>query len=144
MNPTVFINIDISYKIISKGTINIEKNYWRKYINEHSISIGTFNSSKISTVCIHIYLNSNQTYHLLPAIQIPQEEFVARQARFTCPRCGHGYLRKSSLWRHLNYECGQEAGFQCPHCPQRTKHKSNLQKHIKRKHPDADCEVQPR
>nr|CAD7257411.1 unnamed protein product [Timema shepardi] len=38
---------------------------------------------------------------------------------FPCERCGRTYIRKDSLQRHLQWECGKEPTFQCPFCPQK-------------------------
>lgn len=45
-------------------------------------------------------------------------------------------MRKDSLQRHLNYECGKEPQFQCPFCPQRTKRKAHQIRHVRRQHKD--------
>jgi hypothetical protein len=64
---------------------------------------------------------------------------------FPCERCGRSYLRKDSLGRHLQWECGKEPTFQCPYCPQRCKRKAHHIRHIRRQHSDmigfVDVEV---
>ncbi|RZF39420.1 hypothetical protein LSTR_LSTR000941 [Laodelphax striatellus] len=35
---------------------------------------------------------------------------------YGCENCDKSYSRKSSLYRHTNYECGKEHSFLCPHC----------------------------
>ncbi|KAL3275260.1 hypothetical protein HHI36_020029 [Cryptolaemus montrouzieri] len=42
------------------------------------------------------------------------------RGNFMCYQCGRNYIRKDSLQRHLNYECGKEPQFQCPFCPQKS------------------------
>ncbi|XP_017783508.1 PREDICTED: longitudinals lacking protein, isoforms A/B/D/L-like isoform X7 [Nicrophorus vespilloides] len=58
------------------------------------------------------------------------------RGNFKCDQCGRSYIRKDSLQRHLNYECGKEPQFQCPFCPQKCKRKSHQIRHIKRQHKD--------
>jgi hypothetical protein len=53
---------------------------------------------------------------------------------FPCERCGRSYIRKDSLRRHLQWECGKEPSFQCPYCPQRCKRKAHHIRHIRRRH----------
>jgi hypothetical protein len=65
---------------------------------------------------------------------------------FPCERCGRSYIRKDSLRRHLQWECGKEPTFQCPYCPQRCKRKAHHIRHIRRQHSDmigfVDVEVE--
>lgn len=66
---------------------------------------------------------------------------------FPCDQCGRSYVRKDSLRRHLQWECGKEPAFQCPFCPQRCKRKAYQIRHIRRHHGDlidfVDTEVIP-
>nr|CAD7567660.1 unnamed protein product [Timema californicum] len=55
---------------------------------------------------------------------------------FPCERCGRTYIRKDSLQRHLQWECGKEPTFQCPFCPQKCKRKAHQIRHIRRQHKD--------
>lgn len=55
---------------------------------------------------------------------------------FPCERCGRSYIRKDSLRRHLQWECGKEPTFECPFCPQRCKRKAHQIRHIRRQHSD--------
>jgi uncharacterized Zn-finger protein len=61
---------------------------------------------------------------------------TATRARgvFPCERCTRSYVRKDSLQRHLQWECGKEPTFQCPFCPQRCKRKAHQIRHIRRQH----------
>ncbi|KAE8747845.1 hypothetical protein FOCC_FOCC005457 [Frankliniella occidentalis] len=52
-----------------------------------------------------------------------------------CDGCGRSYAYRSSLYRHLKYECGKLPQFQCPYCPRKTKQKLNLKEHIRMIHP---------
>lgn len=58
------------------------------------------------------------------------------RGNFACFQCGRSYIRKDSLQRHLNYECGIEPQFQCPFCPQKCKRKAHQIRHITRQHKD--------
>ncbi|XP_017799482.1 PREDICTED: zinc finger protein 260-like [Habropoda laboriosa] len=62
---------------------------------------------------------------LLPfaELKIPKAyNFVGKKppGQFGCSRCGRSYMRKDSLQRHVQWECGKEPQFQCPFCPQRS------------------------
>lgn len=51
-----------------------------------------------------------------------------------CPRCNSSYRHKSSLDRHLQYECGVEPRFQCYLCGRRFNYKRPLETHIRKVH----------
>lgn len=53
---------------------------------------------------------------------------------FPCDTCGNVYSYKTSLARHVRFECGKAPQFKCPFCEHRTKHKSSLTTHIDCKH----------
>ncbi|EFN84275.1 Longitudinals lacking protein, isoforms A/B/D/L [Harpegnathos saltator] len=77
---------------------------------------------------------------LLPfaGLKIPNaSDYVGMRLRgqFICDRCGRSYMRKDSLQRHMQWECGKEPQFQCPQCPQRCKRKAHWLRHIRRQHP---------
>ncbi|XP_046396284.1 zinc finger protein 467-like [Ischnura elegans] len=55
-------------------------------------------------------------------------------ALFACPRCEKKYQLRSSLNRHLRWECGKEPRFQCVLCSYRSKHKSHVVRHVKFAH----------
>ncbi|KAJ4427510.1 hypothetical protein ANN_25158 [Periplaneta americana] len=40
-----------------------------------------------------------------------------------CPHCTKRYKFRTSLYRHLKFECGKEPSFHCPHCSYMTKQK---------------------
>ncbi|XP_034938646.1 protein tramtrack, beta isoform isoform X3 [Chelonus insularis] len=58
----------------------------------------------------------------------------AKKKKFVCKQCGRCYAFYTSLWRHLNYECGKEPQFNCDFCPVRFAQKSNLERHIRNMH----------
>ena len=51
-----------------------------------------------------------------------------------CPRCTKRYKFRTSLYRHLKFECGKEPSFHCPHCSYMTKQKAPMQRHIRHTH----------
>lgn len=57
-----------------------------------------------------------------------------KEKNFPCPNCPTGFSEKSSLTRHLRYECGQEPRFKCPYCSYRTKWTSSIYNHVRNKH----------
>lgn len=71
---------------------------------------------------------------------------VRPRGQFVCDRCGRSYMRKDSLQRHMQWECGKEPQFQCPYCTQRCKRKAHWLRHIRRQHDvkDATFEIYKR
>ncbi|KAJ9593508.1 hypothetical protein L9F63_014938 [Diploptera punctata] len=51
-----------------------------------------------------------------------------------CPHCTKRYKFRTSLYRHLKFECGKEPTFRCPHCAYMTKQKAPMQRHIRNTH----------
>ncbi|XP_076383058.1 longitudinals lacking protein, isoforms A/B/D/L isoform X2 [Megalopta genalis] len=45
--------------------------------------------------------------------------------------CGKIYSQKSSLDRHLRYECGKMPNVPCPQCGKMFKHKHHVTQHLK-------------
>jgi hypothetical protein len=72
---------------------------------------------------------------------------IRARGMFPCDRCGRSYVRKDSLRRHLQWECGKEPTFQCPFCPQKCKRKAYRIRHIRKQHSDmidyVDMDVIP-
>lgn len=56
-------------------------------------------------------------------------------AKLQCTQCQHVYSRKSTLMRHIRYECGKRPQFLCKICKHSFKHKHSLQSHIVHLHP---------
>lgn len=72
-------------------------------------------------------------------LKIPKAcDYVGKKppGQFSCTRCSRSYMRKDSLQRHMQWECGKEPQFRCPFCPQRCKRKAHWQRHIRRQHRD--------
>lgn len=61
---------------------------------------------------------------------------VRKKGTFTCLKCDRSYVRKDSLQRHVQWECGIEPQFPCPFCPQKCKRKAHQIRHIQRRHKD--------
>lgn len=59
---------------------------------------------------------------------------LLRNEGYSCVTCGKVYRWKTTLYRHVQVECGKEPHLQCPYCPHRTKRLWDLQKHMKLKH----------
>lgn len=55
--------------------------------------------------------------------------------KFKCPNCTKEYWRKSTIARHMKYECGKEPMFGCSKCIYRGYQKIHVIKHFFRKHP---------
>nr|XP_012225951.1 PREDICTED: zinc finger protein Xfin-like [Linepithema humile] len=84
----------------------------------------------------------SRTKAVSPKIQVAEYIFytiVARRSEavvvvfkkpFPCMYCERSYKNKSSLNRHLQYECGKEKQFICPICRRRLIQKSSLHKHL--------------
>lgn len=53
-----------------------------------------------------------------------------RQKKFQCPKCSKKYSVKSTLVRHIKYECGKEPMFGCPKCSYRGYQKTHVIKHM--------------
>lgn len=79
--------------------------------------------------------------HYLSFKIVLQIKELGSKALFTCTKFYKTHVKYSSLWRHLNYECGKEGAFQCIFCDDKTKQKANLEKHMKRKHSDFNLVV---
>lgn len=47
-----------------------------------------------------------------------------------CGRYYTGKKRKSSLKRHITYECGIDPKFKCIYCPRRFTVKTNMKRHV--------------
>lgn len=61
-------------------------------------------------------------------------EKLNRATPFVCPICNKWYTYKTTLNRHLKFECGKEPQFRCPHCIYRASQKNNMIRHIKTHH----------
>lgn len=80
---------------------------------------------------------NNSTYDHYFVTDIPfynhksQIKRVINRPWFICPNgCGKRYTLRSTLSRHIRFECGVEPKFKCGYCPYRCKQLSNLNRHI--------------
>ncbi|ENN73535.1 hypothetical protein YQE_09786, partial [Dendroctonus ponderosae] len=62
--------------------------------------------------------------------------FKTMRVLFHCPQCRKAYKYKTTLNRHLKYECNQEPAFKCPYCLYACKQKYTLIGHVRLNHPD--------
>ncbi|KAG8308308.1 hypothetical protein J6590_002397 [Homalodisca vitripennis] len=53
---------------------------------------------------------------------------------FVCPGCRKVYRYKTTLVRHLRFECGKEPQFNCTFCTYRASQKNNLTRHVRLAH----------
>ena len=54
-------------------------------------------------------------------------------SNYYCQNCGKVYRWKTTLNRHVRYECEKEPNIACPYCSFITNRKTTVQKHIIRK-----------
>lgn len=60
--------------------------------------------------------------------------FIITESGYGCPQCGNNYKHKTSLYKHLKYECQKEKQFQCWYCQKKFARKGHLQSHCKYVH----------
>ncbi len=60
--------------------------------------------------------------------------FIVTDTGYGCPQCGNVYKHKTSLYKHLKYECQKEKQFQCWCCKKKFARKGHLQSHCKYVH----------
>ncbi|XP_049959080.1 longitudinals lacking protein-like [Schistocerca serialis cubense] len=60
--------------------------------------------------------------------------FDYNSKRYRCTQCSKTYMWKTTLARHVKYECGKPPQFQCPFCQKRSHRKSNIEQHIRCHH----------
>ncbi|XP_063229147.1 zinc finger protein 629-like [Bacillus rossius redtenbacheri] len=54
-----------------------------------------------------------------------------------CGQCFKTYKLPYNLFKHKQFECGQEPRWRCPHCPFRSRLENGLVHHIRAKHESA-------
>lgn len=54
-----------------------------------------------------------------------------KKTKFSCPNdCGRSYKNKSSIGRHLKFECGVQPQFICYICHKRFTDKQSMKRHV--------------
>lgn len=66
--------------------------------------------------------------------------FLDYSRNFLCVTCQKSYTLKSTLSRHMKYECGKAPRFGCSYCEYKGFHKSNVLRHIKKIHSSTKLE----
>lgn len=82
-------------------------------------------------------LPQSQSYNILSSLKnnfTYVSGFIKPIKKYKCPQCHRLYSEKSTLTRHVNWECGKSPRFKCMWCPHQTKFKFSLMKHMKRHH----------
>ncbi|KAH1002425.1 hypothetical protein HUJ04_008513 [Dendroctonus ponderosae] len=70
-------------------------------------------------------------YHLNLHVRRRHDPPEELQEQFDCSRCNKTYKYKSSLSKHLKYECGVEKQFRCTLCSYSGKQKAHLISHMR-------------
>lgn len=68
------------------------------------------------------------------AMKSKKSTFIITDSGYGCPQCGNVYKHKTSLYKHLKYECQKEKQFQCIYCMKKFARKGHLQSHWKYVH----------
>lgn len=119
----IFSDMRANDEIVSQFVIKLSKSL--PALDYCLSTAHTEQSHAISTTCQQNTTTS--TSNVAPPSSSPK-------VCFPCDNCGNVYNYKTSLARHVRFECGKDPQFQCPFCEHRTKHKSSLTTHIDCKH----------
>lgn len=85
-----------------------------------------------------VHLSYEDLVYLTPSeFRSKKSTFIITESGYGCPQCGNVYKHKTSLYKHLKYECQKEKQFQCWYCKKRFARKGHLQSHCKYVH-DVD------
>nr|CAH7735843.1 unnamed protein product [Callosobruchus chinensis] len=60
--------------------------------------------------------------------------FLFETSDFNCPTCNKIYAKKSTLARHIKYECNKLPRFGCSLCSYRGYQKTHVERHLSRRH----------
>jgi hypothetical protein len=60
--------------------------------------------------------------------------FLFDNKEYACRNCWKTYAKKSTMARHMKYECGKLPMFGCSKCPYRGYQKTHVERHLSRKH----------
>lgn len=77
---------------------------------------------------------SNGLMYVSSELRSKQSTFIITDSGYGCPQCGNIYKHKTSLYKHLKYECQKEKQFECWFCRKRFARKGHLQSHCKYVH----------
>ena len=77
---------------------------------------------------------SNGLMYVSSELRSKQSTFIITDSGYGCPQCGNNYKHKTSLYKHLKYECQKEKQFECWFCKKRFARKGHLQSHCKYVH----------
>lgn len=66
----------------------------------------------------------------------PLTGYTVSNNTYTCIKCSNNYKSKSSLRRHIVYECGKAPSVTCPvsGCTYKSKHKARMTQHVQMVH----------
>lgn len=68
--------------------------------------------------------------HFVGLMPAPYHNYQLLMSPFECSTCGKFYKYKTSLNKHIKYECNKEPLFLCPICKKRFFQKIHLKKHL--------------
>lgn len=122
---TIYPKINIYPKTNDPGS----KAWLSRFIGNSS----NWNNHTSHTIVLRRSLEQILKYRLRLSVSGRSEAIrptVVVKKPFPCMHCERSYKNKSSLNRHVQYECGKEKQFSCPICQRRMIQKSSLHKHM--------------
>ncbi|KAG8308268.1 hypothetical protein J6590_002357 [Homalodisca vitripennis] len=120
----------------------------KHHLNDHVTYVHLYPRQARKRLCLDSLLEQVDDFdaynrvslYLLTCYCVP-----ARTKDYVCPHCSRAYYNKTTLTRHLRFECsviGPEPQFRCPHCDKRCKLKAHLQSHILHRHMPSQIRLQ--